>query len=80
MFLSNIRSGGECWFSGWKTSVPREGESVNAPMQFFNSPAFQNFTLILSRLPNSGVGRLVKNFTNSLDCDAAAYLNRGPFS
>lgn len=51
-----------------------------AQTQFFNCGSLRSFSLILSRLPKFRLGRLVKNFTNSLDCDAAAYLNRGPFS
>ena len=48
--------------------------------QFFNWGSFRSFSLMLSRLPKFRLVRLVKNFTNSLDCDAAAYLNRDPFS
>jgi hypothetical protein len=55
-------------------------ELGSALTQFFNWGSLRSFSLILSRLPKLRLGRLVKNFTNSLDCDAAAYLNRDPFS
>ena len=42
--------------------------------------ALLSLKLVLRDLHNVLPAWLVKNFTNSLDCDAAAYLNRDPFS
>jgi hypothetical protein len=38
-----------------------------------------NLRLIMSSLRGFWAWRLVKNFTNSLDCHAEPYLNRGQF-
>jgi hypothetical protein len=50
-----------------------------AQTQIFNCGSLRSFLLILNWLPKFRQVQLVKNFTNSLDCHAEPYLNRGQF-